>query len=81
MIVGILNDCYVAFAKGALTDEHILIVPIVHHSNISTLLKSEVDQDGEDSVTKEIINTYKKVRLCFIYSYNVRYIIDIIDYI
>jgi hypothetical protein len=68
MILGIVNDCYVALAKGSLTEEHILIVPILHHANMSTLLKSEIDQDGEESVTKEIHDIYKKVSLILINS-------------
>lgn len=57
MILGIIEETYIALAKGAICDDHVLVVPIVHFASTKALRDGGV----EESTHKEIQDIYQNV--------------------
>lgn len=62
MILGVIEETYVALAKGAICDEHILVVPIVHFASTKALRDAQV----EESTHAEIQDIYQNVKILII---------------
>lgn len=65
LVISIGESCYLALAKGALTPDHVLILPIGHHQ--STV---EVDEDTLEEINKFkdcLRGYYKSVGKCPVY--------------
>jgi hypothetical protein len=67
LIINVVQDCYIALAKGGLVPHHLLIVPVLHHINsrqvelmedktISPVLQSEINKIKSAVANAELKN-------------------------
>lgn len=69
MILTVVENTYVAMAKGGLVNDHLLVVPVHHHSS-SRSIESLNDGGGLfRAVESEVTSIFDKVSLALIYRF------------